>query len=121
MKLLANSCQEVPEDYLSPLTVAWERVFMQINNATAEEQTRTQQGRADCPSAQPAAEEGPGCPLAQPAAEERLRDLSSGMGTHCPFPEGTEMPNWKWTGTITIRIVSQTNMGWREEINFFCF
>lgn len=72
MKLLASSCQEVPEDHPSPLTVAWERVFMQINNVTAEEGTRTPQGRADCPSAQPTAEEGPDCPLAQTTAEGGL-------------------------------------------------
>lgn len=53
---------------------------MQINNVTAEEQTRTQQGRADCPSAQPAAEEGPGCPLAQPAAEEGLLSQPPAQG-----------------------------------------
>lgn len=107
MKLLANSCQEVHEDHLSPLPVAWKRVFMQINNVTTEEQTRTQQAGANCPSAQATAEERPDCPLAQPTTEEGqtplVRDLSTGMGTRFPVPEGAEIPNWKWKGTITVR------------------
>lgn len=59
MKLLANSCQEVCEDHLSPLTVAWQRAFMQINNVATEEQTRTQQGSAAWPTAEHKEAPGP--------------------------------------------------------------
>jgi len=67
MKLLASSCQEVCDDHLSPLTVAWQRVFMPIINVTAEEQARTREARADFPLAQLPTAEGPN-PAGRPGA-----------------------------------------------------
>lgn len=73
MKLLANSCQEVREDHPSPLTMAWQRVFMQINNVATEEQTRTRQTNTALPQAWLIAEQrATPCSQTGPQAEGML-------------------------------------------------